>query len=131
MIGSTVEKQGIIRHGAKMISAISEASVTKMSVVLRKAYGAGLYAMCGPGFNPECTIALPSASIAVMGAEPAVNAVFFNKMEEIEDPEERKAFKEAKMKEYEEDINLYRLGSELVVDAIIPDKLLRKELIKG
>lgn len=130
MIGSTVEKQGIIRHGAKMISAISEASVTKISVVLRKAYGAGLYAMCGPGFAPECTIALPSASIAVMGAEPAVNAVYYNKMEEIEDPEQRKAFKEEKMKEYEEDINIYRLGSELVIDNIIPDKYLRKELIK-
>lgn len=130
MIGSTVEKQGIIRHGAKMISAISSADVTKISVVLRKAYGAGLYAMCGPGFEPECTIALPSASIAVMGAEPAVNAVYFNKMEEIQDLEQRKAFKEAKMKEYEEDINIYRLGSELVIDAIIPDTDLRKELIK-
>ncbi len=130
MIGSTVEKQGIIRHGAKMISAISSADVTKISVVLRKAYGAGLYAMCGPGFEPECTIALPSASIAVMGAEPAVNAVYFNKMEEIQDLEERKAFKEAKMKEYEEDINIYRLGSELVIDAIIPDTDLRNELIK-
>lgn len=96
MIGSTVEKQGIIRHGAKMISSISEASVTKISVVLRKAYGAGLYAMCGPGFAPECTIALPSASIAVMGPEPAVNAVFYNKMEEIADPEARKAYKEEK-----------------------------------
>ncbi|MBC7473914.1 MAG: acyl-CoA carboxylase subunit beta [Candidatus Sericytochromatia bacterium] len=130
MIGSNVEKQGIIRHGAKMISAISEASVTKMSVVLRKAYGAGLYAMCGPGFAPECCIALPSASIAVMGAEPAVNAVYYNKMEEIEDLDARKAFKEEKMREYEEDINLYRLGSELIIDTIIPDKLLRKELIK-
>ncbi|RYX98623.1 acyl-CoA carboxylase subunit beta, partial [bacterium] len=130
MIGSTVEKQGIIRHGAKMISAISAASVAKISVVLRKAYGAGLYAMCGPGFEPECTIALPSASIAVMGAEPAVNAVYFNKMEEIADPEERKAFKEARMKEYEEDVNIYRLGSELVIDAIVSDKVLRKELIK-
>lgn len=130
MIGSTVEKQGMIRHGAKMISAISSANVAKISVVLRKAYGAGLYAMCGPGFEPECTLALPSASIAVMGSEPAVNAVYFNKMEEIADLEQRKAFKESKMKEYEEDINIYRLGSELVIDAIIPDKELRKELIK-
>jgi acetyl-CoA carboxylase carboxyltransferase component len=130
MIGSSVEKQGIIRHGAKMISAISEASVTKISVVLRKAYGAGLYAMCGPGFAPECCLALPTASIAVMGPEPAVNAVYYNKMEEIEDLEERKKFKEEKMKEYEEDINLYRLGSELVIDSIVSDKDLRKELIK-
>ncbi len=130
MIGSNVEKQGIIRHGAKMISAISEASVTKISVVLRKAYGAGLYAMCGPGFAPECCIALPSASIAVMGPEPAVNAVYFNKLEEIQDPDARKAYKDEKIKEYEKDINIYRLGSELVVDDIVPDKHLRKELIK-
>jgi acetyl-CoA carboxylase carboxyltransferase component len=130
MIGSNVERQGIIRHGAKMISSISEATVTKISVVLRKAYGAGLYAMCGPGFEPECCIALPSASIAVMGPEPAINAVFYNKIEEIADPEARKAYKDEKIKEYEEDINIYRLGSELVVDAIVPDKVLRKELIK-
>jgi acetyl-CoA carboxylase carboxyltransferase component len=130
MIGSNVERQGIIRHGAKMIFSISEATVPKISVVLRKAYGAGLYAMCGPGFEPECCIALPSASIAVMGAEPAVNAVYFNKLEQIENPEERQAFKEAKIKEYEEDINIYRLGSELIVDNIIPDHQLRKELIK-
>src|SRR5690606_11693533 len=130
MIGSAVEKQGIIRHGAKMISAISEASVTKISVVLRKAYGAGLYAMCGPGFAPECCLALPSASIAVMGPEPAVNAVYYNKMESIEDLEERKTFKEEKIREYEEDINLYRLASELVIEDIVPDKHLRKELIK-
>jgi len=129
MIGSKVEREGIIRHGAKMISAISEASVPKISVVIRKAYGAGLYAMCGPGFAPEACIALPTASIAVMGPEPAVNAVYFNKMQEIEDPEQRQAFKAEKIKEYEEDINLYRLGSELVIDAIIPDKHLRRELI--
>ncbi len=129
MIGSSVEKQGIIRHGAKMIFSISEASVTKISVVLRKAYGAGLYAMCGPSFAPECCLALPTASIAVMGPEPAVNAVYYNKMEEIEDLEERKKFKEEKMKEYEEDINIYRLASELVIDTIVSDKNLRKELI--
>ena len=67
MIGSKVEREGIIRHGAKMISAMSNASVPRISVVVRKAYGAGLYAMCGPGFAPNCTLALPQAMIAVMG----------------------------------------------------------------
>ena len=76
MIGSEVERQGIIRHGAKMITAVSEATVPQMSVIVRKAYGAGLYAMAGPGFVPDACIALPTAKIAVMGPEAAVNAVY-------------------------------------------------------
>ena len=80
MIGTKVESAGIIRHGAKMISAMSEATVPKMSVIVRKAYGAGLYAMAGPAFEPDCCIALPTASIAVMGPEAAVNAVYANKI---------------------------------------------------
>ena len=91
MVGSVVEKQGIIRHGAKMISAVSEATVPKICVVVRKAYGAGLYAMAGPGFEPDATLALPTAKIAVMGAEAAVNAVYANKIAEIEDEDERAA----------------------------------------
>src|SRR5262249_22266211 len=82
MIGTKVEREGIIRHGAKMISAISDATVPKICVVVRKAYGAGLYAFCGPAFEPEATLALPQAMIAVMGPEAAVNAVFFNKIQE-------------------------------------------------
>ena len=85
MVGSAVERQGIIRHGAKMISAVSEATVPKFCVVVRKAYGAGLYAMAGPGFEPDATLALPIAKIAVMGAEAAVNAVYANKIAAIED----------------------------------------------
>ena len=92
MVGSAVEKQGIIRHGAKMITAISEATVPKICVVVRKAYGAGLYAMAGPGFEPDATLALPTAKIAVMGAEAAVNAVYANKIAAIEDEDERAAF---------------------------------------
>ncbi len=83
MVGTAVEKQGIIRHGAKMISAVSEATVPKICVVVRKAYGAGLYAMAGPGFEPDATLALPTAKIAVMGAEAAVNAVYANKIAAI------------------------------------------------
>ena len=95
MVGTAVEKQGIIRHGAKMITAISEATVPKICVVVRKAYGAGLYAMAGPGFEPDATIALPTAKIAVMGAEAAVNAVYANKIAAIADEDERAAFVEA------------------------------------
>src|SRR4051812_47578926 len=91
MVGTAVEKQGIIRHGAKMISAVSEATVPKICVVVRKAYGAGLYAMAGPGFDPDATIALPTAKIAVMGAEAAVNAVYANKIAALATDEERAA----------------------------------------
>ncbi len=129
MVGTAVEKQGIIRHGAKMITAVSEATVPKICVVVRKSYGAGLYAMCGPAFEPEATIALPMAKIAVMGPEPAVNAVYANKIAEIADDEERAAYVAARRAEYEEDVDLLRLASELVVDAIIEPEALRAELI--
>ena len=129
MVGTAVEKQGIIRHGAKMVTAISEATVPKICVVVRKAYGAGLYAMAGPGFAPDATIALPTAKIAVMGAEAAVNAVYANKIAAIEDDGERAAFVAAKRAEYEEDIDIVRLASELVVDAIVEPHELRDELI--
>ncbi|HEY8474746.1 MAG TPA: acyl-CoA carboxylase subunit beta [Natronosporangium sp.] len=130
MVGSAVEKQGIIRHGAKMISAISEATVPKICVVVRKAYGAGLYAMAGPGFEPDATIALPTAKIAVMGAEAAVNAVYAKKIAELPTDEERAAFVAEKRKEYEQDIDIVRLASELVVDAVVAPHQLRDELIR-
>lgn len=130
MVGTAVEKQGIIRHGAKMISAVSEATVPKICVVVRKAYGAGLYAMAGPGFDPEATIALPTAKIAVMGAEAAVNAVYANKIAAIADPDERAAFVTERRAEYERDIDIMRLASELVVDTVIEPADLRAELIR-
>ncbi|MFC4770259.1 acyl-CoA carboxylase subunit beta [Effusibacillus consociatus] len=129
MIGTKVERAGIIRHGAKMISAMSEASVPKISVIVRKAYGAGLYAMAGPAFEPDCCLALPTAQIAVMGPEAAVNAVYANKIAELPE-EERAAFIEAKREEYRKDIDIYRLASEMVIDGIIPANSLRDELIK-
>ena len=130
MIGSAVERQGIIRHGAKMITAISEATVPKISVIVRKAYGAGLYAMAGPGFEPDACIALPTAMIAVMGPEAAVNAVYANKIAAIEDEAERVEFVRARREEYETDVDVVRLASELVVDAIVEPEDLRAELVR-
>ena len=130
MVGTAVEKQGIIRHGAKMITAISEATVPKICVVVRKAYGAGLYAMAGPGFEPDATIALPTAKIAVMGADAAVNAVYANKIAAIEDEAERAEFVATRRAEYERDIDIMRLASELVIDAIVAPADLRAELIR-
>ncbi|TCS94641.1 acyl-CoA carboxylase subunit beta [Hazenella coriacea] len=129
MIGTQVERAGIIRHGAKMISAMSEATVPKISVIVRKAYGAGLYAMAGPAFEPDCCLALPTAQIAVMGPEAAVNAVYSNKIAELEEPE-RTQFVMEKRKEYQQDIDIYRLASELIIDGIVQPDTLRMELIQ-
>ncbi|MFI5282451.1 MAG: acyl-CoA carboxylase subunit beta [Candidatus Dormibacterales bacterium] len=128
MIGTDVERRGIIRHGAKMISAVSEATVPKISVIVRKAYGAGLYAMAGPAFESDCVIALPSAQIAVMGPEPAVNAVFYNKLAEL--PESEKAARRKRLEdEYREDIDLYKLAANLIVDDVLEPDQLRDALI--
>jgi acetyl-CoA carboxylase carboxyltransferase component len=128
MIGTDVERRGIIRHGAKMISAVSEATVPKIAVIVRKAYGAGLYAMAGPAFDSDCVIALPSAQIAVMGPEPAVNAVFYNKLAEL--PDSEKAARRKQLEdEYREDIDLYKLAANLIVDDVVEPDQLREALI--
>ena len=129
MIGTKVESAGIIRHGAKLIAAMSSATVPKISVVVRKAYGAGLYAMAGPAFEPDCCIALPTAQIAVMGPEAAVNAVYANKINAIEDPKERMEYVKEKHQEYKEHIDIYKLASELIVDDIVPGSELREVLM--
>ncbi|MGZ3444790.1 MAG: acyl-CoA carboxylase subunit beta [Myxococcaceae bacterium] len=127
MIGTKVERAGIIRAGAKMVSAVSEATVPRISVVVRKAYGAGLYAMSGPGFGPDVTLALPQAMIAVMGPEAAVNAVFFNKIQEKPEAE-RPAYVQALRDEYRADVDLMKLASELIVDEVVPGDELRDQL---
>ncbi|WLR43636.1 acyl-CoA carboxylase subunit beta [Bacillus carboniphilus] len=130
MIGTKVERAGIIRHGAKLIAAVSSATVPKISVIVRKAYGAGLYAMAGPAFEPDCTIALPTAQIAVMGPEAAVNAVYSNKINEIEKEQDRRQFVDEKHQEYKDHIDIFKLASELIVDQIVSASDLRSELIE-
>lgn len=128
MIGSAVERDGIIRHGAKMIAALSSATVPRICVVLRKAYGAGLYAMSGPGFEPEATLAFPSSEIAVMGPEAAVNAVYANRIAAMPESD-RQDFIDRMRSEYAQDIDIFRLAGELVVDAVVDPSDLRDELI--
>ncbi len=129
MIGKKVEREGIIRAGAKMISAVAEATVPRVSVIVRKAYGAGLYAMCGPGFAPDACLALPGAQIAVMGPDAAVNAVFYNRIQAT--PEAERPALVAKLRDdYRADIELELLGSELVVDDVVPPEQLRSELLR-
>ncbi|MCU1630835.1 MAG: carboxylase [Pseudonocardia sp.] len=129
MVGVEVERQGIIRHGAKRIAALASAEVPKYSVVLRKAYAAGFYAMCAPGFEPRATLALPTATIGPMSAGASVNAVYANKIAAITDEDERAAFVAARTAEQQADINLLRMGSDLVVDAVVEPGRLRAELI--
>ncbi|HKG51504.1 MAG TPA: acyl-CoA carboxylase subunit beta [Actinomycetales bacterium] len=130
MIGTEVERAGIIRHGAKMVTAVSEATVPQVSVIVRKAYGAGLYAMAGPGFGPDACLALPTARIAVMGPDAAVNAVYANKIAAFEDDEERAAFVAARREEYERDVDLERLVSDLVLDGVVEPEQLRDEVVR-
>ncbi len=129
MVGTKVERAGIIRHGAKMVFATSQATVPKISVVVRKCYGAGLYAMCGPAFEPEATLSLPQGQVAIMGPEPAVNAVYYNKIMELPESE-RAAYVREKRDEYLQDVDIYKLASEMLVDGIIAGSELRAELIK-
>ncbi len=129
MVGTKVERAGIIRHGAKMIFATAQATVPKISVIIRKCYGAGLYAMCGQAYEPDACLAIPQAQIAIMGPEPAVNAVYYNKIMELSEPA-RSEFVRAKREEYQQDIDIHRLASEMLVDDLVPPSALRAELIK-
>ena len=129
MVGVAVERQGIIRHGAKMITAMASAEVPRFTVVLRKAYAAGYYAMCAPGFEPRATLALPTASIGTMAPEASANAMYANRIAQIEDPEERARYIAERVAEQEAEMNLLRLGSELMVDAVVEPTALRTELI--
>src|SRR5215470_13923693 len=129
MVGTKVERQGIIRHGAKMVFATAQATVPKISVIVRKCYGAGLYAMCGPAFEPDAAISLPQGQIAIMGPEPAVNAVYYNKIMELPESE-RAAYVQQKRQEYVQDVDTYKLASEMLIDDIVPGRALRDELIK-
>jgi acetyl-CoA carboxylase carboxyltransferase component len=129
MVGTKVERAGIIRHGAKMVFATSQATVPKICVVVRKCYGAGLYAMCGPAFEPDAALALPQGQVAIMGPEPAVNAVYYNKIMELPEAE-RPAFIQQKRDEYARDVDIYKLASEMLVDGIVGGSELREELIR-
>ena len=128
MAGSQVEKDGILEAGKKMIYATSMATVPKQSVVVRKAYGAGIYAMSGPAYDPESTLALPSGEIAIMGPEAAINAVYKRKLDQIEDGDERAERERELREEYRRDIDAKRMASEVVIDEIVPPSMLREEL---
>jgi len=129
MVGVDVERQGIIRHGAKMIAAMASAQVPKFSVIVRKSYAAGYYAMCAPGFDPRATIALPTAMIGTMAPEASANAIYAGKLAQMEDDDERREFLAARIAEQASESSLLHMASALVVDAVVQGKELRNELI--
>jgi acetyl-CoA carboxylase carboxyltransferase component len=129
MAGSQVEKDGILEKGKKFIYATSSATVPKQTVVVRKAYGAGIYAMGGPAYDPESVIALPSGEIGIMGPEAAINAVYARKLADIEDEEARERRAAELREQYRQDIDVHRMASEVVIDEIIPPSELREELV--
>ncbi len=129
MVGSQVERAGIIRHGAKMLFAVAEARVPRIAVLVRKAYGGGYLAMSGSPMGPDAVLALPTAKPALMGPESAINAIYLNKINELPE-EERAAFIAEKRREYEEDIDVYEVASDFSIEAVIPSDELRDELIR-
>jgi methylmalonyl-CoA decarboxylase subunit alpha len=118
MVGSKVEAGGIIRHGAKMLYAVANATVPKITVITRKAYGAGYYVMNGRAYEPDLIVAWPSAEISVMGAEGAVEIVMRKQVEEADDPEAKKA---ELIAAYREIIDVYiAAGNDMIDDVIDP-----------
>jgi len=129
MIGSEVERQGIIRHGAKMLFAVADSQVPRITVLVRKAYGGGYLAMSGAPMHPDAVIALPTAKPALMGPDAAVNGIHFNRIQSIEDPEERAAFIKEKQDEYAAGIDVFKIANENAVEAVVKANDLRAELI--
>ena len=129
MAGSQVERDAILEKGKKFIYATSSATVPKQTVVVRKAYGAGIYAMGGPAYEPESVIGLPSGEIGIMGPEAAINAVYANELAEIDDEDERRATEDELREEYRRDIDVHRMASEVVIDEIVAPSRLREELV--
>jgi acetyl-CoA carboxylase carboxyltransferase component len=128
LVGSQVEKEGIIRHGAKMLYATSEATVPKVTVIMRKAYGAGYYVMNGKGYQPDTIVAWPFAEISVMGPEGAVNIIFNKQVEASDKPEATRAELVAKIRE---SINPYLAAGWAMIDDVIDPSETRRVIIRG
>jgi acetyl-CoA carboxylase carboxyltransferase component len=128
MVGTKVEAAGIIRHGAKMLHAVAGATVPKVTVVLRKAYGAGYYVMNGRAYEPDLIVAWPSAEISVMGAEGAVEIVLRKEVEAAEDP----AAKRAELIEaYRRLIDVYIPARNAMIDDVIDPRETRPTIIRA
>jgi acetyl-CoA carboxylase carboxyltransferase component len=128
MVGSKVEHAGIIRHGAKMLYAVSRATVPKVTVVVRKAYGAGYYVMCGKAYEPDLIVAWPTAEISVMGPEGAVNIIGRSAIEASDDPD---ATREQMLAEVKKSIDPYVAAKNDLIDDIIDPRETRPTIVRG
>jgi acetyl-CoA carboxylase carboxyltransferase component len=128
IVGSQVEKDGIIRHGAKMLYATAEATVPKITIIMRKAYGAGYYVMCGKGYGPDVLVAWPLAEISVMGPEGAVNIIFNKQIEASSDPEATRA---QMIESIRAQINPYLAAGWAMIDDVIDPAETRRVIIRG
>ncbi len=130
MIGSSIERAGIIRHGAKFVQAVSASRVSRICVLVRKAYSGGYLAMSGSGTHPDAVLALPTAMPALVGPEAAINAVHYNEIMSLPEAE-RGAFIKAKREVYARDIDVFRKAAdEFHVEAVVEPGELRNELIR-
>ena len=128
LVGSKVERQGIIRHGAKMLYAVSEATVPKLTVVLRKAYGAGYFVMCGRAYEPDLIVAWPTAEISVMGPEGGTNIVFRKEIAAAADPAAERA---RRVEDFRALINPYIAAGGALIDDVIDPRETRPLLIRA
>jgi len=128
MVGSRVEHQGIIRHGAKMLYTVAEATVPKATVIVRKAYGAGYYVMCGRAYEPDLIVAWPTAEIGVMGPEGAVNILF---RKEIAAAADADAARQAKVDEYRKRSPTFVIAENAYIDDIIAPSETRAVLVRA
>jgi acetyl-CoA carboxylase carboxyltransferase component len=128
MVGSKVEHAGIIRHGAKMLYAVSRATVPKITVVVRKAYGAGYYVMNGKAYEPDLIVAWPTAEISVMGPEGAVNIIGRSAIEASEDPE---ATRQRMLEEVRKAIDPHIAAKNALIDDIIDPRETRPTIVRG
>jgi acetyl-CoA carboxylase carboxyltransferase component len=128
MVGTKVEAAGIIRHGAKMLHAVASATVPKITVIVRKAYGAGYYVMNGRAYEPDLIVAWPSAEISVMGAEGAVEIVMRRQVEEAGDPAAKRAELVAA---YQGLIDVYVAARNGMIDDVIDPRETRPTIIRA
>jgi acetyl-CoA carboxylase carboxyltransferase component len=128
MVGTKVEEAGIIRHGAKMLFATANATVPKLTVVVRKAYGAGYYVMCGRAYEPDLIVAWPTAEISVMGAEGAVEILMRRQLAEAEDPVAARAQMVAG---FQQTIDVYGAAGNGMIDDVIDPRETRATICRG
>jgi acetyl-CoA carboxylase carboxyltransferase component len=128
MVGSKVEHAGIIRHGAKMLHVMSAATVPKITVVVRKAYGAGYYVMCGRAYEPDLIVAWPTAEISVMGAEGMVGIAARKLFGDAPPPPE---VKKAIVEQIQKNIDIYKVAGWGLVDEVIDPRDTRRAIAWG